>query len=126
MKIMTRILIILAAALMVVGATVIFTNSNLAAKVMPGLGDGHRPEMGELTPGDANFPRSGDGRPTHSLSDDGFRRDGRHDSRFSLFGTLKNLTVIAAIVLAVVIVERLINRLKRRTKQPPAAPQITE
>ncbi|MBP6805458.1 MAG: hypothetical protein KA362_15205 [Chloroflexi bacterium] len=126
MKIMTRILIILAAALVVVGATVIFTNSTLAAKVMPGLSDGHRPEMGEFSPDEANFSRSGDGRPTHSLSEEGFRGDGRHDSRFSLFPTLKNLAVIVIIILAVIIVERLINLLKRRTKQPPAAPQGTE
>ncbi|MBP6470676.1 MAG: hypothetical protein KBE23_07765 [Chloroflexi bacterium] len=126
MKIMTRILIILAAALVVVGATVVFTNSNLGAKVLPGLGDGNRPGMDDFSPGDANFPRDGDGRPAHSLSEDGFRGDGRHDSRFSLFGTLKNLAVIAAIVLAVVIVERLITLLKRRTKQPPAAPQGAE
>jgi len=45
--------------------------------------------MGEYSPGDANFPRGGDGRPTYSPSEVGFQEDGRYDSRFSLFTTLK-------------------------------------
>lgn len=81
--------------------------------------------MGEYSPGDANFPRGGDGRPTYSPSEVGFREDGRYDSRFSLHHP-ENLVVIAIIVLAVIIVERLISLLKRRAKQTPAAPQGTE
>ena len=123
MKIIGRTLIILLAALIVIGATVALANSGLISNTGNRFPEG-RGELGEggFSPGD--FQRLGEG----VFQGEGFRPErgpgGRSEGGFgrglNLFSWIKNLAIIGVIVVGVVLIERILPR-KRR----PIAPSQT-
>ena len=93
MKTILRILIILLAALVVVGVTLAFTNSSGTAQTAPDFQEGgQRSQMGggNFTPSER--PEGGPG--------------GEHEDSGSTFGWLRHLLPIAGIVFVVVLIER--------------------
>lgn len=118
MKIIGRILIILLAATLVVGAAWALTRNGANAQFAPG-------ELRSRPGGDANSQQFVPGQPPDGFNpgqrpeggrDDGFDR-GRGGG-FLPFGWIKNIVLIAVIVAVVVFVEFVIDRrrLKRITK----------
>jgi hypothetical protein len=91
MKTIARTLIILVAALVVVGVTMAVTNSSSSAQDLPNFQEGQLPQRGtgDFVPGE--WPEDGSG--------------GEHGSG-SLLGWSRHLLVISAIVFVVVIIER--------------------
>jgi hypothetical protein len=121
MKTVGRILIILAAAMVVVGATLAITNSSSstqsAASAPPGEEFRPRGERhGNLDAGEALVPGQ---RP------EGFGAGSRpdHDERGGAFVSvdlIKNLVIIAGVVLVVTLLERLLKtRHRRKTLEIP-------
>jgi len=129
MKTLWRTVIILFAAFIVIGATVALANSGLLANFgnrFPGDRDGFG-ERGfppeDFQPG--NFQPRGDG---NGFPGDGFRPDRGAEGGgrgFFFFSWLRNLGIIAAIVVVVVLIERLIPR-KRRQLAATEAPSIPD
>ncbi|MCB9423219.1 MAG: hypothetical protein H6667_25710 [Ardenticatenaceae bacterium] len=125
MKIIGRTLIILAVALVVVGAAIGFSRSGIAAQLIPGgRGDAF---TGRGLPGDDNqvFPGGAfDGqRPPEGFNRGEFSRGGeRHGDRsgalgiFSFLSLGRYLLTISVIVVVVVLIDRLFSRWKRRQK----------
>ena len=90
MKTISRILIILLAALVVVGVTLAVTNSSSTSQAAPDFQNGQPPQMDDTTfvPGE--------------------RPDSGHDGDGGMaFGWLRHLVPISAIIFVVVILERL-------------------
>ena len=112
MKIIARILIILLAASVVVGATWALTRNNANAQFAPGEGR-FRPDGGDF-----NGQGFGPGQRPEGFREGGFDR-GRRGS-FLPLGWIKNIGLIAVIVAVVVFVEYLMDRsrIKRITKVP--------
>lgn len=115
MKIIGRILIILLAAALVVGAAWALTRNGANAQFAPG------------GPGETRFRPDGDfngegfvpGPRPEGLREGGFDRD-RHGSGLIPFGWIKNVVLIAIIVAVVVFVEFVMDRrrMKRFAKVP--------
>ncbi len=126
MKIIGRILIILAVALIVVGAAYAFVQTDMAAQLLPGgrggeFAEGGFPEGEHLDRGarpefqEGNF----NGQPPQGE----FMRGGRHDGRsggtlgfFSFLSMGRHLLTIGVIVLVVVMIDWLSSRRKRRVR----------
>ncbi len=123
MKIIGRILIILAAALIVVGAAVAFTRTDMAVQFMPGGRGGEFAERG--FPEGEHLERGGDfnGQAPEGFGQGEFQRGERHGGRsggtlgfFSFSGIGRYLLTIGVIVLAVVMIDRLFSWKKRRVR----------
>ena len=101
MKTITRIMIILLAALMVVGVTMAVTNSSSTAQAAPNMQEGQPPQMSNATfaPGE----RSEGGPDGDSIS---------------ALGWLRHLLPISIIVFIVVAIERLWGRIFKRRPVP--------
>lgn len=109
LKIITRIFLILAAALLVVGATLAFSHTSLGAQMLSlrsGLEDGFRSAAAGAGQISANF-----------ASQAGFPADGRggdfdHGGGSLLSDMVHNLGVIGAIVLVYIAISLLFSRLR--------------
>ncbi len=102
MKMIGRILIILIAALVIVGATMAFAKTDAASQMGGGQKDGRFPTNGEVERNDL-----GD-----NLGEGGFQRGHNHEGGegrggFNIATQVKNLAVIGAIVLVVALISRL-------------------
>jgi hypothetical protein len=116
MKTVLRIIIILGAALVVSGGALLIVNTGgTGTTQFPGGGEGRRLEGEYHVPGQGMFPKgSGQGnglKVGHSEENNG---------TIPWAVTLKNIAIIAGIVLAVALIERLL-RTVRRKKTIPAS-----
>ena len=112
MKTLGRILIIVAATLVVVGAAVAIVRMGGAQSLASGSGEEGRPGLGDQRQFD------GGGVPD-SFGEGGDRREG---GVFGLVGLFKNLLIVGAIALAVVLVSKLIESFRKRGRRNPSAP----
>lgn len=129
MKIVGRIVIILAVALVVVGGAAAFSKSDWAARFVPGfvvgrgseLGDGRFPDKERLPQFNLRGDHTGDfadGFP-EGLNRNEFRHGGERAGSFGIFGfmgVVRNLLTIGIIVLLVVAVDRLFVSRKAKIK----------
>lgn len=118
MKVLGRIVIIVAAALMVVGATVVFANSGAAASVVgsPGRGAGVERQAPEAAAGQA--PPADRGRPERGA--DGGRGGGGWLAGLAEVG--RTVGVMAVIIAGVVLAQRGGRRLRSATRPRTAPP----
>lgn len=122
MKTIGRILIILLAALVVVGAVGTLVNNGVIGGQGPGGREGDRPDFG------AREDDGGQGREIgHRLEGDfGEREGGRGEpGGFFLPSLLKNLGVITLIVALVVLSQKLWSRVRRRREKSPGGVQVS-
>jgi hypothetical protein len=130
MKIIGRILVILAAALIVVGAAYAFFQTDVAAQLTPGRRGGEFVERGlpegeHLERGLRPEFRDEDfsGHLPEGFGRGEFQHGGRHGGRsgsilglFSFLSIGRHLLTIGVIVLVVVMIDRLISWRKRRVR----------
>jgi hypothetical protein len=120
MKLIARILLILAAAGAVAGVTMALVGSQAARAGEPGRG-----APGQVQVGGANaLPGSTGGEQRRNGGPGGFERGGRAPSLFGAGDMLKDLAVIGLIVLITAPLTRLLGRLraapeKRANPEPP-------
>ncbi len=101
MKTIGRILIILVAASIVIGATVAFSRTDLAAELLPSY------PGGEFMPDDAFGGEFEPGEIERASPDVELQRpEGGPGRGFNLFNMLKNIATIGLIVLGVVLFDR--------------------
>lgn len=122
MKIIGRIVIILAAALIVVGAAYAFVQTDMAAQLLPGgLAERGFPEGEHLDRGARPEFQEGDfnGQPPQGEFLRGGRHGGRSDGTLGFFSFLsigRHLLMIGVIVLVVVMIDWLLSWRKRRVR----------
>lgn len=122
MKTIGRILIILLAALVVVGAVGTLVNNGVIGGQGPGGREGDRPDFG------ARDDDDGRGREIRHRpeGDFGEREGGRGEpDGFFLPGLLKNLGIITLIVALVVLSQKLWSRVRRRREKSPGSVQVS-
>jgi hypothetical protein len=119
MKTVLRIIIILAAALAIAGVTLVAVNASgtgTAQFAGGGLGENHVPGSGEgWRQGGGPFAGGQGLRP----QGDGFRNE--RGGAFAWAETLKNIVIIAILVLAAALTERLIRKLRKPKPVPVMA-----
>ena len=116
MKTIGRVLVILLAALVVVGAIGALVNNGVIGGQGPGGREGERPGFGALEDNDGQGRESGQ-RPEGDFGE----REGTHDEPGGSFlpGLLKNLGVITLIVAGIVLAQKLWLRVRRRREKSP-------
>lgn len=121
MKIIGRTLIILAAALIVVGAAYAIAQTDLATPLL----SGGRGFPGETRPERGKRPEFRDGNFASQLPEGfdsgeflrgGDRHDGRSRDLFSFLSIGRHLLIMGVIILAIIIVDRLLAWRKRRIR----------
>lgn len=126
MKTLARVLMILAAALAVVGVTFAVTQWGEAQDLLPGEGAGRR--LGSEAADGPGIFESGEsvagrrlGRGPGELRGEGEFHEGREGGPAGGLGLVKNVAIFAGLAAAVAALSVIIDWVRRRRAAPPAA-----